>query len=291
MERLVAVCGLALAFAFAGIAVGANIGSDTKVVSTTDGHVHDQTEALVANQRAKAAADGTTDGTNIADLGLGMLQNGHHEHMVLHELDAATKKKLDAQLAVTREVARKYPTLERAVEAGFRRAGPYSPGLGIHYINYGNIGPGLNPDGLMDREALLNPMSLIFDGTGPNAKIAGFMYYSSSEDRPAGFAGPNDFWHYHTNVCIVNSKDGIDAPFGADRSSTAAQCNSVGGTQMAKTQWMVHVWTVPGYEVTDADGGVFAEVNPKLKCGDGTYFIMDDAQWVDHPYNVCKSEL
>ena len=60
---------------------------------------------------------------------------------------------------------------------------------------------------------------------------------------------------------------------------------------MAKTQWMVHVWSVPGYEVPQASGGVFAEANPKIKCSDGTYYMMDVSQMAQHPTNVCKSEL
>ena len=60
---------------------------------------------------------------------------------------------------------------------------------------------------------------------------------------------------------------------------------------MDQTQYMVHAWTVPGWEVSDAHGGVFAEVNPKLKCGDGTYYVMPETEWVNHPLNFCKSEL
>lgn len=58
---------------------------------------------------------------------------------------------------------------------------------------------------------------------------------------------------------------------------------------LARTQWMTHVWTVPGYEVGDEDGGTFAEVNPALRCPDGTYYMLPVEEWASHPRNVCRS--
>ena len=84
-------------------------------------------------------------------------------------------------------------------------------------IRYSGAGSG-NVDGVVEGDDLTNPLSILYDGTGPNAKIAGFMYYSFSQKQPSGFVGDNDFWHYHTNVCSVYNADGsTDAPFGADR--------------------------------------------------------------------------
>lgn len=223
------------------------------------------------------------------DLGLGMLRNGHHHEIVQHELDPRTQAVLDEQLAVTRRVARMYPTVAAAEAAGYRRAGPYAPGLGAHYVRANAAA--LNFDGLMDTEDLLNPMSLIFDGIEPTSRLAGFMYYSASAEEPEGFAGPNDVWHYHTNVCVKPRPDGgTDAPLGADRSVTKEQCDAVGGMLLARTQWMTHVWTVPGYEVSKEDGGVFAEVNPALRCPDGTYYMLPAEEWPTHPLSVCRSE-
>ena len=34
------------------------------------------------------------------------------------------------------------------------------------------------------------------------------------------------------------------------------------------TGYMVHVWTVPGYESTQ---GMFSDINPAITCPDGTY--------------------
>jgi hypothetical protein len=205
-------------------------------------------------------------------------------------LSAKDQAELDELLDISREIAKQYPTLHDAIKAGFTRAGPYAPGLGIHYTAPW-AGQGFNPDGVVDAEDARHPLIVIFDGTEPTAKMAGFMYYSASEKQPEGFPGPNDFWHYHTNVCTVPASDGTDAPFGADRSADPAACEAAGGFLMPKTQWMVHVWSIPGYEMTDADGGVFGESNPKLACPDGTYYVMDVKDMPNHRTNVCRSEL
>ena len=63
------------------------------------------------------------------DLGLGMLQNGHHADMEYKELSPADQAKVDKLLAVSRDVALKYPTLGVAIDAGAERAGPFAPGL------------------------------------------------------------------------------------------------------------------------------------------------------------------
>jgi hypothetical protein len=42
----------------------------------------------------------------------------------------------------------------------------------------------------------------------------------------------------------------------------------VGGSFIAFTGYMVHVWNVPGYESPE---GMFTELNPRITCPDGTY--------------------
>ena len=54
---------------------------------------------------------------------------------------------------------------------------------------------------------------------------------------------------------------GIDAPFGADSDVPADLCIQAGGQVLQQTQWMVHVWSVPGWE---SQQGLFGEVNPAL---------------------------
>ena len=219
--------------------------------------------------------------------GFAALVNGHHAAIEPEPLDEATQAELDAQLAITREVAETYPTVADAVTAGYRRAGPFSPGLGAHYTR--TSAEGLNADGVMSDADLRNPLSIIYTGTDPGDEIVGFMYYAMTADVPEGFAGDNDFWHYHTSVCIKAAEDGIDAPFGADVEVPEGLCEKAGGSMLEQTQYMVHVWTVPGYEVDEADGGVFGEVNRNVPCDDGSYHILEMEDWIEYPLNVCKN--
>jgi hypothetical protein len=214
-------------------------------------------------------ATGHGHGATEDDLGFSLLSNGHQHDTGVEPLTSDETVALAGQLAATAELVRLYPTIAAAEAAGWRRAGPFSPGLGTHYRS-----PTFhtNPDGVMDTpEDLMSPM-LVFDGVGSDAPLAGFMYLAyGTAGEPAGFAGPNDHWHYHESVCIVFAADGtIDTPFGADLPGvTEEMCSDVGGAFMPLTGYMVHVWNVPGYESPD---GMFTELNPRITCPDGTYY-------------------
>jgi hypothetical protein len=244
------------------------------------------TTAALASPSARDHASGAHGMHGHADdKGLSLLTNGHHAAMDPQPLDADTQTTLDGQLAISKQVAERYPTVADAEAAGYRRAGPYGPGLGAHYISYG--GSAFNADGVMNEDDLSHPLAIIYDGTAPDSKVAGFMYYSMSATEPQGFAGPNDIWHYHERICIKYGPSGVEAPFGADFDATDAQCAAAGGSILPITQWMVHVWSVPGYD--NVDGGAFAEVNPALKCSDGTYYQLPPDEWAANPLNVCRS--
>ena len=91
---------------------------------------------------------------------------------------------------------------------------------------------------------------------------------SERPTAPEGFIGDADIWHYHTNTCVVFTENGIDSPLGADGDATQEQCAEFGGSLIQNTGYMVHVWSVPGYESSD---GLFSNLNPALRCPDGTY--------------------
>lgn len=241
------------------------------------------------------ATDGHDHGTAATDddLGFSALANGQmgsHEHPgqdgapAAEEIDPATAGELAGQLALTAPLAAQYPTIQDAVDAGYSRAGPFAPGLGIHYSppTYGGFlaeGDGMSP------EQIANPM-LIFAGTEPDAPLAGFMYLRYQETAPEGFAGPLDTWHYHETVCIVTTPDGIDTPFGADLTGVTDQmCTDAGGTMLDFTGYMVHVWTVPGWESTD---GTFSDLNRAITCPDGTYYTVPIAE-VGGRNSICKN--
>ena len=198
--------------------------------------------------------------THTDDKGLSLLSNGHH-HVIgeEHALSRATRAQLADQVEMTIATAKRYPTVADAMAAGYQRVGPYLPGIGAHFIR---LSPeGFNLDGVMDDADLEHPLAMIYSGTDPADQIAGFMYYSMAKEMPKGFAGGNDVWHFHEDLCLKYSGTAIDAPYGLDHSATKKQCEAAGGRLMPQTQWMVHVWSVPGWESRQ---GLFGEVNPAL---------------------------
>jgi Domain of unknown function (DUF202) len=184
-------------------------------------------------------------------------------------LDPTTRAKLKDQLTQARELALQYPTVAEAEAAGFRVAGGFAPGSGAHYIPMaGGVGGVAGSLAGGDSFDPTKPISLIYDGISPTSQIVGLMYYGMGEKAPEGFAGPNDHWHRHSNVCIKYRANGIDVPFPADADVTKKMCDSVGGSLMKTTGYMVHAWVVPSWE---SPLGVFSHDNPDVRCADGTY--------------------
>ena len=175
-------------------------------------------------------------------------------------LDRLTRSRLAMELAAAREVAMQYPTVADAEAAGMRLAGGFAPGSGAHYISFSGISDG----GPID---VTKVNSYIYDGTSPDSQIVGLMYYSNVE--PEGFAGPNDHWHRHSNVCVkFGGPNGLEVPFPADADVSKKQCEKAGAAFMPVTGWMVHAWVVPGWE---SPQGVFSHENLNIRCADGTY--------------------
>ena len=182
------------------------------------------------------------------------------EHQPDQPLDTATQALLAQQLVTAREAAMKFPTVADAEAAGYRLVGGFGPGAGAHYIGGPLTGPGpFDPT---------KAQSLLYDGTSPDSRIVGLMYFGMGETAPEGFAGPNDHWHRHSRVCTKFTNGIIDVPFPPDSDVTKAQCDAVGGSYMKITGWMVHAWVVPGWE---SPAGVFSHENPNLRCADGTF--------------------
>ena len=93
------------------------------------------------------------------------------------------------------------------------------------------------------------------------------MYESLADTAPAGFVGPNDHWHRHSNVCVQFNNGKIGVPFAADQNITPQECADVHGDFMQKTVWMVHAWVVPGWE---SPQGVFSHDNLHVYCPGNT---------------------
>ncbi len=244
--------------------------SDTKVAEPAGGkaattsthtHSHGMTAAEMAQMSTTAAVD---------DRGFSQLENGmEHGHGFPQAISKADRVELARQLTLARETALQYPTVASAEAAGLRRAGPFSPGLGAHYISYANALS--NPDGVMSDDDIRKPLAWIYDGTHPDSHVSGLFYMTGKQDAE-GFAGPNDTWHVHHDICLVTNNGHIDAPLGADHEATDAECKAVGGSLLKQTQYLLHVWVVPGYESPE---GVFSHLSSTVTCDDGTFHTID----------------
>ncbi len=222
------------------------------------GHTHDATTAEHATHDG-SAADRKSGWTVLGE-------NGHQHGDGIVEVDRATQTALSVQLAQTTRLVEKYPTVAAAEAAGYKRQGRFNPGLGTHYGGGGLSGD----DVIIGVGGIAMTPTLIYDGTDPDSPIAGFMYLApgSRGEVPEGFVGPNDHWHEHTNLCIKFDAGRIIALGNDNPSMTQEKCSGLGGMYIQRSGYMVHVWTVPGYESPD---GVFSGLNRKLTCPDGTY--------------------
>ncbi len=276
---------LPVALLVVGVALGFVVGS--AIVSSSDSGSSAGTSSVAANgndQLTQAIAAASASGA-VDDRGFSKLENGV-QHTHTFELPVAPEDRalLTHQMDLARQVALQYPTLADAEAAGATRAGAFSPGLGAHMIMPSSYRYGAT-DAPMTDEQIRHPIAWIYDGTKPDSKIAGLFYSAVSKD-PAGFAGPNDVWHQHSNICIVmRPGGGTDAPLGADRDATKAQCDAVGGRLITATGPLLHVWAVPGYEDSQ---GVYAHLNPAITCADGTYDVIPDITKVGTRTSLCQ---
>jgi hypothetical protein len=179
-------------------------------------------------------------------------------------LDPATQALLTQQLAQAQQAAMRFPTFGSAKAAGMILAGGMAPGVGAHMQNFSGSFDSVNPDGSVN---VAHPASWIYAGTAPNDPVVGLMYISFDKTAPAGFAGPNDHWHQHSNVCVKFANGIIAVPFAVDQDVTPQECADAHGVFMKKTVWMVHAWVVPGWE---SPQGVFSHDNLHVYCPGNT---------------------
>lgn len=276
------MCAVALG-AVGVMALSACSSDTTQAQGTAPAHGNDQhRHAKKHSMAGMTAAEMAAMDTAVDDRGFAKLANGEqHSHGFTQAVAKADRPVLAHQMELARQTALRYPTVAAAEAAGLRRAGPFAPGLGAHYINY--RGAGGSPDGKMTDAAISEPLAWIYDGTHPDSRIAG-LFYMTGIKNPEGFAGPNDTWHVHHDICIKPSPTGIDSPLGADHGATKKECDAVGGTLLKRTQYLLHVWVVPGYESPE---GVYAHLSSAVTCDDGTYEMIKDVTKVGSRTSVC----
>jgi len=249
------VSTLALAPAFAsdhhygseGEAAGHTHGDDAAAQgadqhAATGEHVEGHTNVVIA-------ADGTSACEQSGYGNEGNAGHGHRGPVPFSPLDAKTRDTLAAQVEQSDEVVAKYPTAAAAEAAGWRRITPYVPCIAAHYLNSSVL------DGTFDPAM---PEILLFDGTDPDSHIVGLSYlvFTDPDSPPPGFAGDNDPWHIHRQLCI-----GAEGVVG-DENTSDEQCEARGGRVVPLNNlWMMHMWNVPGW---DSRWGQFSSEHPDL---------------------------
>jgi hypothetical protein len=158
-------------------------------------------------------------------------------------LDPSDQASFDQQWAVARAAAAGLDTPEEAAAAGYTKAATQQNGIGAHWVNWMLIDKPFDP---------ARPAMLLFDERKAQPALVGFSYWIHSP-QPGGFAGANDVWHQHTNLCIVNGW--------VDREMAATPRDCAGSFLAGSDLWMLHAWVVPGHENY---WGSFAVFNPTL---------------------------
>jgi hypothetical protein len=172
----------------------------------------------------------------------------HHDHEhggpeTTVPLDPSDLSRFNEQWRDARAAVPGLDSAGEATAAGYTRAALPVSGIGTHWVNWTLIDAPFDP---------ARPAMLLFDERGDSPVLVGFSYWIHSAAEPDGFAGPNDSWHRHTNLCIVNGW--VDR----ERSSPAA---CAGRVLAGSDLWMLHAWVVPGWENRWGD---FAVHNPAL---------------------------
>jgi hypothetical protein len=161
-----------------------------------------------------------------------------------HPLEGLHQARFDAEWA---EAVAAVPALDSTAEAaaaGYTQASVTAPGVGVHWVKWSLIDRPFDPS---------TPSMLLFDPRSDPPALAGFSYWVRSTVEPGGFAGPNDTWHQHSGLCVVNGW--------IDREDVSGPDVCAGSYLGGRDLWMLHAWVVPGWENR---WGEFASTNPRL---------------------------
>ena len=216
-----------------------------------------------ASANAQPATDRDADGTMDHNDGTMDHNDGTGHERELDVMYADLPADVKAQVDITKALVEKYPTAADATKAGWQKATISLNGIGAHYLKGGISGF------LGDYEFdPANPNVLLFDGEGPDAKIAGASFILTVPN-PQGYPGELDVWHYHYGVCFDTQRllviAEVDGHEGSTISMTAEQCTAEGAQVFPiENLYMIHVWVAPDY-IDDAP--VFAHDHPKLYDG------------------------
>lgn len=208
-----------------------------------DGHGDHEAAMIMADGSSPCEQAGVSNEGNAGGAG-----HGHRGPVDVRPLDAATRAEYTEQVARANAALARIATVADAEAAGYRRVSPYVPCIAAHYVNTAALmNDGFDPD---------TPEIALYAGTDPDSPAVGLSYLVFGEEQPEGFAGPNDPWHNHEQICI-----GRDGVLGVE-SSTEEGCAARGGRMRdIGNIWMNHMWNAPGWE---SSWGLFSSEHPDL---------------------------
>jgi hypothetical protein len=150
------------------------------------------------------------------------------------------------QLAAARAATGKYRSLERARADGYFQVTQFIPGLGLHMAN------------LKIRQDVFDPtrpqLLLYMPRASGGYELAGvgYTFVHNSDVPPPGFAGGQDVWHFHSNLCFLSNGSVTITP-------TRRACRARSGLFQKQTAWLLHAWIWRANP-----SGVFTEANPTV---------------------------
>lgn len=221
------------------------------------------TESPATTTSTTGAADhhvAAPAGDHAADPATDHAAGAHGETDVMY---ADLPADLAAQVDVVKAYVERYPTAADAGRDGWVKATLSLNGIGAHYLKGGPTGF------LSDYEFdSASPNVLLFDGEGPDAKIAGASFILT-DPAPEGFVTDLDVWHAHVGVCFDVAQGvvigEIDGHAESTISFTTEDCRDRGAVAFPIADLkMIHLWVGPDYI---DDGPVFAHDHPKLYDG------------------------
>ena len=163
------------------------------------------------------------------------------------------------------DFAQQWPTAGDAVAGGWMRVVPYAAGMGTHHRRIDD-----EMDGVFRG---WEPEYLMYDGNGSGAELTGMAWWTQSADGPPeGFAGDNDWWHQHPDVCLTQADTWIG------QTMSAQECAGRGGVHYPNDDWwMAHAWIMPDWQ---QQFDVFQNHHPCLP-GSGPITDQTDACWME----------
>ena len=161
---------------------------------------------------------------------------------------------VDRQIRSATAWMEQYQNVNEAIADGFVQVTPYIPGQGRHMVKGTVTGQDAFFDAAQPESLLYEPDSSVPGGW----RLGGGMWIMPIDQVPLppdGFAGNEDAWHYHEDLCIWNNGGAVAE--GVPQST----CLSRPGNPvwLERAGWLVHLWN---YDANPL--GRFVEVSPNF---------------------------